>query len=71
MLCSQLNLFDNNVGAEGAKALAPGLAANTSLTSLDLYKNNLGSEGAKALAPAIAASASLKKVRIACSRLLS
>jgi Ran GTPase-activating protein (RanGAP) involved in mRNA processing and transport len=41
-----LNLSYNNIGAEGAKALA----ANQSLSTLNLRANNIGDEGAKALA---------------------
>ncbi|HHU0114210.1 TPA: hypothetical protein ACT9LX_002924, partial [Legionella pneumophila] len=41
-----LNLRNNNIGDEGAKALA----ANQSLSTLNLRANNIGDEGAKALA---------------------
>ena len=50
-VCTRLD--DNNIGPEGAKALAPALAASGSLTQLDLDGNNLGAEGAKALASAL------------------
>ena len=43
---NELNVSYNNIGDEGAKALA----ANTSLTSLNVRGNNIGDEGAKALA---------------------
>lgn len=41
-----LDLFCNNIGAEGTKALA----TIQTLTSLDVSDNNIGDEGAKALA---------------------
>ena len=39
----------NSLGAVGAEALAPALAANGSLTSLSLAGNELGDDGAEAL----------------------
>ena len=41
------------LGAAGAAALAPGLAANGSLTALDLWYNNLKDEGVSAVCEAI------------------
>ena len=43
MACSRLlpSLSHNHLGAKGAAALAPALAANGSLTSLDLAQNQL------------------------------
>ncbi len=41
-----LDIRDNHVGVEGARALA----ANTTLTTLDISFNNVGDEGARALA---------------------
>jgi internalin A len=43
---TSLNLGNNSIGAEGAKAIAQSL---TSLTSLNLGYNSIGDEGAKAL----------------------
>ena len=40
-----LNLFDNRIGDDGAKALS----LNTTLTSLSIGYNHIGAEGAKAL----------------------
>jgi Leucine-rich repeat (LRR) protein len=40
---TSLDLCNNNIGDEGAKALADALLKNTSLTSLDLGHNNIGS----------------------------
>ncbi|HBC71321.1 MAG TPA: hypothetical protein DCZ38_00870, partial [Coxiellaceae bacterium] len=45
-----LNLFSNDIGPEGAKALAGVLKENKTLTTLNLGSNNIDSEGAKALA---------------------
>jgi len=58
----QINLSDNKLGSEGAKALAPAIRDSHSLTSISLRFNNLGPEGAKALGPAIAVSHSLTAV---------
>jgi len=48
-----LILHFNNIGREGAAALATALTTNTTLTTLDLYGNNIGAEGAAALATAL------------------
>jgi hypothetical protein len=64
----------NEIGPEGAKALAPALAASASLTSLDLSLNNLckgkgffgrtihTSKGIKMIAKALKVNASLTKI---------
>ena len=55
-----LGLEDNQIGVEGAKAIAAGvLAASGSLTHINLFGNQIGDEGAKAIAAAVAASGSL------------
>ena len=67
------SLSHNSLGAEGAAALAPALAANGSLTSLNLSKNQLcgvtdwGSgtyttEGITAIADALRVNGSLTKI---------
>ena len=48
-----LNLNSNDIGPEGAKALAKALIENTSLKTLNLNSNDIGPEGAKALAEAL------------------
>ncbi|KAK3260637.1 hypothetical protein CYMTET_30412 [Cymbomonas tetramitiformis] len=54
-----LNLDENIIGPEGAKALAVAFTPNeegvfnTSLNTLNLYSNRIGDEGAKALADAL------------------
>ena len=53
---AQLNLNDNRIRSEGAKALAASLAANGSMTrlvTLDVQYNRLGEEGSAALRKAI------------------
>jgi len=56
------NILFATSGPAFARALAPGIAANGSLTSLGLDGNHLGREGANALAPAIAVNGSLKLI---------
>ena len=56
---ARLYLGCNDIGDEGAKAIAAAVAASGSLTHLELYGNSIGDEGAKALAAAVAASGSL------------
>ena len=48
-----LNLIDNNIGAEGAKAIAEALKVNPVLNNLDLGYNSIGDDGAKAIAEAL------------------
>jgi len=63
-----LDLSSNQLGAEGAAALAPILAGGT-LMALDLRFNDLGPEGARVLAPGIAASRSLVAIDISYNEL--
>ena len=48
-----LNLNGNNIGVDGAKAIAEALKVNPVLTKLDLYDNNLGDAGEKAMREAV------------------
>ena len=48
-----LILWKNNIGDEGAKAIAEALKVNTVLTVLYLGENNIGDDGAKAFAEAL------------------
>jgi hypothetical protein len=59
---TSINLMGNNLGPEGAIALAPAICDSASLTSINLEGNYLGPEGAKALAPALRDSASVTSV---------
>jgi hypothetical protein len=47
---ASLALGSNNVGAEGARALALALRVNTTLTALHLGGNDIGTDGVRALA---------------------
>ena len=51
--CVQLNLSRTYLDPEGAKALAPALAASASLTQLDVKYNALGTEGETVLRTAV------------------
>ena len=46
-------MFNNNIGADGAKAIAEALKVNPVLTTLSLSGNRIGAEGAKAIAEAL------------------
>ena len=48
--CTTLVLTSNNIGDDGATALAEALKSNTALATLYLYFNNIGVTGAIALA---------------------
>jgi Ran GTPase-activating protein (RanGAP) involved in mRNA processing and transport len=50
---SILKLGYNNLGDEGVKTLAPGIASHKALASLDLGFNNIGDHGCRALATAL------------------
>ena len=47
------SLSRNNLGAAGAAALAPALAANGGLAELSIYGNRVGDEGVGAICEAI------------------
>ena len=57
-----LNLADNFLHADGAKAIAEALCVNDALTSLDLFQNELGPEGAKAIGNALRVNVALAQV---------
>ena len=50
---SNLNLYDNNIGDDGAKAIAEALKVNPVLTKLKLEANTLGDAGKKAVREAV------------------
>ncbi len=56
------SLSFNKLGVEGAKALAPAIAANGVLTILRLGDNPFGSEGYKHLSEGLRANTSLKEL---------
>ncbi|CAL1152837.1 unnamed protein product [Cladocopium goreaui] len=55
-------LYDNDIGAEGAKALAETLKINASVTNIDLSVRQIGDEGAKALAEALQINKSITNI---------
>ena len=59
-----MTLASNNIGDEGAKAIADALKSNTSLTTIDLRGNNIGDEGAKAIAEALKGNTSLTSINL-------
>ena len=61
-------LWGNNLGPDGAKALAPALAANASLTVLILKDNGLGPQGAKHLSDALKVNKSITELDISNGR---
>ena len=59
----KLVLSGNQIGDEGAKALAKAVGVSGSLVTLVLYSNQIGDEGAKALAAGVASSGSLAELQ--------
>ena len=60
-----LSLGGNNIGVDGAKAIAEVLKVNAVLTRLDLERNEIGPEGAKAIAEALKVNAVMKNLSVA------
>ena len=50
---TSLNLYNNNIGAEGASQLAEALKVNTSITNLNLQVNGISSESLSCLRAAL------------------
>ncbi|KAL0243319.1 hypothetical protein GEMRC1_005880 [Eukaryota sp. GEM-RC1] len=48
-----VNLRNNSIGVEGARALAEALIVNTYVITINLWNNSIGVEGARALAEAL------------------
>ena len=61
---SSLNLYYNNIGGEGATAIAKALETNTTLSELDLFENNIGDEGATAIAKALETNTTLSELNL-------
>ena len=57
-----MDLRLNEIGPEGAIAIAKGLSANGSLTTLNISGNNIGPEGAKEIAKSLSVTGSLTKL---------
>jgi hypothetical protein len=62
-----LNPSNNNIGIDGAAALAGMLYTNTTLESLGLYNNRIGPEGATALAGMLHTNTTLKTLNLGCN----
>jgi hypothetical protein len=61
---TNLDLFNNSIGAEGAIAIAEALKVNAVVTTLDLGWNKIGVDGAKAIAEALKVNAVLTKLEL-------
>ncbi len=61
---TSIDLQYNNIGAEGAIALAEALKYNTSVTSIKLSSNKIGDEGAIALAEALKSNTSVTSIAL-------
>ena len=61
---THLNLGGNNIGDEGAIALADELKTNTSIKELELYVNDIGPAGATAIAKALEENKSLTTLNL-------
>jgi Ran GTPase-activating protein (RanGAP) involved in mRNA processing and transport len=61
---------NNNIGDEGAKAIAGALANNTTLQNINISKNDIGVEGAKAIAEALANNTTLIELNIGINNIL-
>ncbi len=61
---TSINLFDNNIGTEGARALAKALQENKTVTSIDLGDNNIGDGVQKNIQAAIDDNKRIKAERL-------
>ena len=61
---TNLDLFHNSIGAEGAIAIAEALKVNAVVTTLRLNDNNIGPEGAIAIAEALKVNAVLTELNL-------
>ena len=59
-----LDLQGNNIGSEGAVALADGLKSCNNLQTLNLYSNNIGAKGAIALADGLKSCNNLQELHL-------
>ncbi|KAL0242827.1 hypothetical protein GEMRC1_005390 [Eukaryota sp. GEM-RC1] len=61
---TSVSLWDNSIGAEGARALADVLKINTSVTSVFVGSDCIGDNGVRALAEALKVNASVTSVNL-------
>ncbi len=66
---TKLWLSNNNIGLEGAIAIAEALKVNAVVTTLSLGSNNIGVEGAIAIAKALKVTAVLTTLRLDSNRI--
>ncbi|KAM4820224.1 NLR family CARD domain-containing protein 3 [Thomomys bottae] len=65
----KVSLAENQLGNQGAKALARSLLVNRSLTAVDLRGNTIGPQGAKALADALRINRTLASLSLQSNRI--
>jgi hypothetical protein len=58
---TSINLVANNLGPEGAKALAPAIRNSTSVTCLDVRNNSISGDGASQLSAAVLGNFKMEK----------
>jgi Ran GTPase-activating protein (RanGAP) involved in mRNA processing and transport len=64
-----LNFACNNIGIEGAIAIAGMLEKNTTITTLDLWGNKIGDAGAKAIADALKVNNTITTLELWCNEI--
>ena len=68
-LLTQIHLYNQCIGVEGAKAIGEALKVNASLTEIYLSTNDIGDEGAKELAEALKVNTSLTKIHLVLNKI--
>ncbi|KAL0239838.1 hypothetical protein GEMRC1_009946 [Eukaryota sp. GEM-RC1] len=64
---TSIDLVQNSLGDDGARALAEALKVNTTVTSVNLMDNSIGDEGARALAEALKVNTTVTSVNLTCN----
>jgi len=59
-----INFSSNDIGAEGANALAGALARNATITTINLSNNNIGDQGARALADKLSSNTTITTINL-------
>ena len=65
----KLNIYDNNIRAAGAQAIAHALTKNTLLTKLNIRLNRLGDEGGQAICRALLKNTNLSELNLGSNEL--